>query len=567
MQVLVRIFVAVSSLTKRGFFPLQQNGDSSGIVKRRDTSVSSLRSGMAVAWAQPKGINYSSSHTQRPSHATHRLEFGDITSQSRFDDWAIPSKEVHQQPVVQKPFTPPPLPPMGKASVGPTQQTNSRNHWRDRIFAPRLRRAQVLPPIQRTDIFLALAYICNMFAMSLSVVTVPALASASFAGTGASNAFESTVASMAPLGGAIGKVVNGFVVQHLGGRTASWLYLVALAGLLATMSCTSYMPSIGFFLMAFEFLSSIQWTSICMVLDETYKDSPKALARGIALMSFASYYGTLAAKTLGATMLNLTGSWRTVTQIGAGAAVLGALSMIQGVPKSTLSTPTPSRFQRSNVQERSSSNPLLILRSVLTNRMFWMVGVGHSLGYIVRQSDRLLIPFLNQVTGFSRTICATLTSSITVGYLLGLRQGTLFSQMERVADQMALLKRNYFTAIGSFLGLGLCSIIASVPLPYLKASMVAVFSGLAAYSVSFQFSQVPTLVSSVVFPMDKAVALSLVDAAGFLFTSQALAVNTRVLGQFGWASSWTFLSLFLGLGSSLILRSIEPILEQRRSFR
>ena len=98
------------------------------------------------------------------------------------------------------------------------------------------------------------------------------------------------------------------------------------------------------------------------------------------------------------------------------------------------------------------------------------------------------------------------------------------------------------------------------------AAAISLFSGVAASSISFQFSQVPNLVASNSFGDNKAVALSLVDAAGFFVTSQVLVVNSRVLGTCGWSASWTFLALFLGVGSTLMMKHIEPVLvtERRR---
>ena len=104
--------------------------------------------------------------------------------------------------------------------------------------------------------------------------------------------------------------------------------------------------------------------------------------------------------------------------------------------------------------------------------------------------------------------------------------------------------------------------------PYIMAAAISLLSGVAASSISFQFSQFPNLVATNVFPENKAVALSLVDAAGFFVTSQILTVNTRVLSTFGWSASWTFLALFLGAGTTLIMKNLHPILAtERRNLR
>lgn len=165
-------------------------------------------------------------------------------------------------------------------------------------------------------------------------------------------------------------------------------------------------------------------------------------------------------------------------------------------------------------------------------------------------------------------LCASLTASITVGMVLGLGQGTVFTNLTSVKEKMRMLKNNYFRTIASFTGLSICALNVVngwVKAPLAMAGIISLMSGIAAASISFQFSQVPNLVATNMFPENRAVALSLVDAAGFFVTSQVLAANTRVLGNLGWSASWTFITLFLGLGSSLMMKSIRPVLLQEKA--
>jgi hypothetical protein len=46
----------------------------------------------------------------------------------------------------------------------------------------------------------------------------------------------------------------------------------------------------------------------------------------------------------------------------------------------------------------SSSSSTAILKSILGNKLFWMVGIAHSLGHLAKGSDRLLGPFLQEAT-------------------------------------------------------------------------------------------------------------------------------------------------------------------------
>jgi MFS family permease len=422
------------------------------------------------------------------------------------------------------------------------------------------------------DVVLFVTYFTNMFVVNLSVVTVPALAATTFANPAASAAFESSVASMAPMGGAIGKVINGFVCQRLGGRRASWIYLVGLAVLSCGMSITQSIGSIGAILMFYEFLSSVQWTSICLVLDDKHKNSPRSIARGVAILSLSSYTGALAAKTVGAALLNSSGCWRSVTRVGSLVALIGASAMYFGISppdqKRSLVIQNSARVDESTAgADVRAKNPISVLKSIVTHKLFWMIGIGHSLGYVIRGSDRLLVPFLHQATGFPRHICASLTSFVTLGLVVGLGKGTAFSAMESIPDKMKMLKRNYIRAIFSFLGLGACALNVMngwIQAPYLMAVIISTLSCLAASSISFQLSQVPILVASNMFAENKAVALSLVDAGGFFFTSQIFAANSKILGTFGWSASWTFLAMVLAVGASLMMKYMPPVLVRER---
>lgn len=258
------------------------------------------------------------------------------------------------------------------------------------------------PRVSKLDVALFMTYFCNMFVINLSVVTIPALSALSFSNPAASAAFESSVASMAPLGGAFGKVVNGFVVQRLGGRRASVMYLVALAALSCVMSVNTSIGAIAMFLVAYEFLSSIQWTAMCSVLDQATSD-PTRIARGLTIMSMSSYTGALAAKTVGAALLNMSGCWRQVTQVGALVALVGAAAMFTGASSARKSTkPAAVVANGETAPAPATSNPPSVLKSILTSRLFWMIGIGHALGYVIRGSDRLLVPFLHEATGFPR---------------------------------------------------------------------------------------------------------------------------------------------------------------------
>jgi sugar phosphate permease len=249
------------------------------------------------------------------------------------------------------------------------------------------------------DVALFATYFCNVAVVTLSVVTVPALAMEHCASPHSTAAFVAGVASMAPLGGGVGKLVNGFVCQRLGGRRASWIYLLALSGLSMAMSFAKSLAPIGMLLIGYEFLSSIQWTSICDVLDRHYRQNPQLMARGIALLSLSSTLGALAAKTVGAGLLQAT-NWRTVCRFGSLAALLGAAAMHTGV-KDNRKRVAVQISVSVNDETIKQQSPAAILKSILGNKLFWMIGIAHSLGHLAKSSDRLLGPFLQEAASMS----------------------------------------------------------------------------------------------------------------------------------------------------------------------
>ncbi|MGK3740752.1 MAG: hypothetical protein ACI90V_007602 [Bacillariaceae sp.] len=254
--------------------------------------------------------------------------------------------------------------------------------------------------LSKMDVAMFVTYFCNIAVVTLSVVTVPAMAIEHNLTPHATAAFCAGVASLAPLGGVVGKLVNGFVCQHLGGQRASWIYLLALSALSLSMSFSRSLAPVGLCLIGFEFLSSIQWTSVCHVLDQNYRTKPQQMAKGIALLSLSSTFGALAAKTVGAGLLQAT-NWRTVSRFGSLAALAGASAMYLGGGK----------YQKPVVQKQDNAlsvaggqqkqSPLSSLKMILKNPVFWMIGIGHSLGYLARGSDRLLGPFLQEAGGIS----------------------------------------------------------------------------------------------------------------------------------------------------------------------
>jgi len=439
---------------------------------------------------------------------------------------------------------------------------------------PKTKKVKKDDKLSKIDLAIFVTYFCNIAVVTLSVVTVPAIALEHNLSPSATAAFCASMASMAPLGGFAGKLVNGFVCQYLGGQRSSWVYLLALSSLCMGMSFSSSLASVGLFLVGFDFLSSIQWTSISYVLNQKYFRNSRLKARGFTILSISSTVGALSAKIFGAGLLKAT-EWRTVCRCGSLLALVGSATIFFfGGQKKTSSSSDSALGAATSVSAggQQPQSPLDSLKVVLGNPIFWMIGIGHSLGHLARTSDRLLGPFLQEVGGISSAMAVGLTSSVTIGFVVGLYQGSVFSKMESVKEKMTLLKRCYVASVFSMLGLAACGIKGVSKLvggnSNIIMAAITLFSGIIACAVSFQFYQVPNLASSTMFPESSSVALSLTDAAGFLVTAAVMGINSYVLGNFGWSACWAFMAVVFSLGGVSMTRALKLVLiEQTKKQR
>jgi hypothetical protein len=161
---------------------------------------------------------------------------------------------------------------------------------------------QIFPT--RWDFALCATYFCNMFAVTLPVVLLPILAAESGQSPAA---YCARVAAFSTLGGAMGKLINGFFCQALGAARASNLYLIALAVcayLLSMIKGTSGLASAGYILAGMEFAASVQWTACSVLTSDRYERNDVDFAAGMARLSLASTSGMLLAK-LGGSVLQL----------------------------------------------------------------------------------------------------------------------------------------------------------------------------------------------------------------------------------------------------------------------
>ena len=313
-----------------------------------------------------------------------------------------------------------------------------------------------LPPISKIDTGTFWIHFCAAVTMTLPVMIVPMMDAELFlllgpttrSVTAAATALPqpqqpaavavslaAMMATWAPLGNGIGKLVNGVVCQALGGQQSSKLYFMgstlfsmALACLTLGTGTSTGRPqslltpqSLGYIVAGMEFCASIQWTVCSLFLSQHHRHDPAAFARGITLLSLSSTTGQISAKVIGACLLQHV-HWRWVARLSVVVAILGwnisrwtsrnmVVNSVLGERRSTMATNTTEIVDAAPVMKATSAQsnqPAPTIRQsvgrVLSSKIFWMIGLAHVSGYLTRTSDRILGTFLQEITLLSRKL-------------------------------------------------------------------------------------------------------------------------------------------------------------------
>merc|ERR1719491_1969556 len=184
--------------------------------------------------------------------------------------------------------------------------------------------------INKLDKAIFATYFCTAFAVTLPVDLMPMIAGEQVASAGSGfviAAFVAATASISTFCGGLGKLINGFLCQGLGGVFSSSLYLMGMSLSLVLLSLNEQISNFGYILGGLEFCSSMQWTACSLILANHYSLDPAKFAASIATLTLASTCGTLTAKAGGTALLHVFDDWRLVAQIGAAVALLGSFTM------------------------------------------------------------------------------------------------------------------------------------------------------------------------------------------------------------------------------------------------
>ena len=455
------------------------------------------------------------------------------------------------------------------------------------------------PFLKRIDGIVFLAYLANVMALSLPVLLVPiavteqATATAT-AGAGAISvaAQVAKISSLASLGGAVGKFVNGFVCQEFGSYRCSTVYLAglglcSLAFSLAPVSSSP--PFLGLAFGGMEFFASIQWASLAVMLSNYYANQPVKLAAALTALGLSSTGGQIMAKFFGMT-LSSAFHWRHVAQLGACVAFGGAalISRAPGREQAAARQQTKPKFQWRSVTES--------LKAVLGSKLFLVLGLCHAMAFVARGTDRILGTFFFEMagSGLTQSVCGGLTLSITLGLVYGLITGAKkFAKCEDLAQKRGFLKKRYLTSVAATLGLTVLAHLGATGVIVNRAvisALVALMSGVMASNIAFQYFQFPAMIAQkygdhkavvirydILFPFLYAILLlcppsnmrltiflffwfSFLDGFGFLMSAPIFATMGKIVPTLGWSSGWTVLATLFGSAALLMLTAINPVL-------
>eukprot|EP00814_Leptocylindrus_danicus_P003954 CAMPEP_0116009046 /NCGR_PEP_ID=MMETSP0321-20121206/3210_1 /TAXON_ID=163516 /ORGANISM="Leptocylindrus danicus var. danicus, Strain B650" /LENGTH=496 /DNA_ID=CAMNT_0003477955 /DNA_START=1080 /DNA_END=2570 /DNA_ORIENTATION=+ len=436
--------------------------------------------------------------------------------------------------------------------------------------------------MRKIDASVSVAYFLSMACLGSIVVLLPTISELP-------PSAPMTISSLATIGGAIGKFINGFVCQTIGCSTCAVVYLLGLSCFSLAFSHATTIRTLALCGAGMEFAHSIMWTSFAVILSTHYGSDGIGLARGMTAMALSSSAASLFVKCFVGPVLLKVADWRVMAKLGAASAFVGCLVvhfMLRNVDveknnhdhdfkKDEQNDNQSNSFRKkkkttvSGASEQKANTIRASLQAVVRNKLFWYAGGAQGFATLARSSDKILGVFYRDCTGVPAYLSGGLTCSVTLGLMHGLttsRTGD-FVDAPDLKHKQAFVRTRYIRTVSATLLLALLAIASntvrssSTSNPNILLTIVtAVSSGVLASSIAWPFYQLPAMFS-MAFGANKAVFLSFVDGMGFLWSSPVWAaagwlVQNNVLGC-GWAVAWGCLAVLLGVGGVLSFKAID----------
>ena len=429
------------------------------------------------------------------------------------------------------------------------------------------------------DGIVSIAFLCNILTLSLPVLLVPIAIEENYRkyqtnddDDNSNNTMESIasvfiagqvarVSSMAFLGGALGKIVNGFICVEMGPYACSRWYLAGLALCGFIMPLTNSTWAMGMAWAGLEFFSSVQYSAMAVMLSNFYESDPIKLSTALTARGLASNIGEILSKIMVVTLCTFF-HWRTVANVGAGIALFGWL-VISNAPGRQAAEEAHSLREPFHWYSVVAS-----LRAILGSSLFWKLAVPYSMVFVACYTDRLLVPFYFEMTSMSQNFCGGLTLSVTFGLIHGLMTGSAtYTHLQEVGQKKAFFRNRYVGNVVS--ALALMALAHSGPTmianPIVLASLVFFFSAMMASTVAFHFFQLPAMIAQR-YPDHKPVCLSFLDGFGYLLSIPVFSVLGTVVPNFGWEAGWGLLAVLFAIAGTVMVGYLGPVLDSAKFF-
>jgi OPA family glycerol-3-phosphate transporter-like MFS transporter len=225
------------------------------------------------------------------------------------------------------------------------------------------------------------------------------------------------IASVGVLAYAIGKVVNGLIVDYVGGRQMFLLGMVATVACTAAFGAASALPMFVVIWGANRFFQSMGWNALVKTASRWYPAQRQATIMGFLSLSFLfgdaidrGYLGSLVALGQGSpgTSLEVLAHWRSVFFIAAGTLIAIALVLafvLRSSPKD-VGLEEPSANPQNVFGEAGQSAATVplweLLAPLLASPVFWAVcGINFGLTMVRESFNNWSSTFLKEVAGLS----------------------------------------------------------------------------------------------------------------------------------------------------------------------
>jgi len=431
-----------------------------------------------------------------------------------------------------------------------------------------------------------------------------------------SSAFASRLAIIATFGTALGKFINGTLVDVVGARRLLLLYGLCISCTLFVLRHVTTSNGAMICCAAVEFCASILWPAAVVILGSHYRNETDGrFERGVYVTSIASRCGSLLAVPIPPLLIKWTNiTWRGVSGIASIISLLGVIvfylfltdspgklhdpqNPIKTIPQPNMSnSETVRHYQQTPPQSTLYQRAMIFsssffytvkpsVRRILMSRVFWAVATAHSGASLVKGSDRILSTYYRDTSYgvVTESKASALSVFLSVGMLAGLFIGGKvfavkvdddeedprgYPRRETMSSQ---LRPKNTIAFLYCLSICMCYCLAFLAMPFVRRLLhlpILVFIlqiiaslGLGA-GVAVQFYHIPAIVGSREFGKNRGLYAAYTDGIAALVSS----IVWRVVGGAveegnpqggGWAYGWAAVALLLVFCGTLMVSIIE----------